>query len=420
MADMMEQNGKDLYGSLQDIQEKTVARGRQLSARYGWKPVRIPVQEEAVGQVIGTSGNPVEDSYRYNSAIAFSQYYGISLPDAMRNLDSLYEAQTGKRYEPNATAWQSILNSFTVGTRTVDLQNHKARWRALVLDGRQAEADALEKEILDEEEYIAGLADYAPRSWVTKALQWTANTIPYTLMTGAGAGAIGQVAGTAAAAATGVGLPAIIAAGTVARLATKAGTFAITMPLFEGDSFWDMKHQDVAGADGQTHRVEIDDDVAARLSVWNGIFNGAIESEFGIGGKLAGIVSGGIVSKAVQETLGSLMARGVTSRILLSIGKAVMDGAGEAAQEGMEELVDTGTRALAYQLSGYAPRDTVEATAKRALTAAGQAWVSSMLMGLPVSGIQVAANIGDARRMVADAKGDSRSLFVSKHLTAKP
>lgn len=421
MADMMEQNGKDLYGSLQDIQEKTVARGRQLSARYGWKPVRIPVQEEAVGQVIGTSGNPVEDSYRYNSAIAFSQYYGISLPDAMKNLDSLYEAQTGKQYEPNATAWQSIVNSFTVGTRTVDLQAHKNEWRKAVLSGDTQRASTLEKEITDEEEYLASLADYAPRSWVTKALQWTANTLPYTVMTGAGAGLIGAAVGGAVSLATGgLALPAVIAAGTVSGLATKAATFGITEPLFEGDTFWDLKHQDVVGADGQAHRIEIDNDVAANLARWDGIFNAAIESELGIGSKLAGMIGGGVLSKAVQETLGSLMARGVTSRILLSIGKAVMDGAGEAAQEGMEELVDTGSRALAYQLSGYVPRDTVEATAKRALTAAGQAWVSSMIMGLPVSGIQVAANIGDARRMVADAKGDSRSLFVSKHLTAKP
>ena len=421
MADMMEQNGKDLYGSLQDIQEKTVARGRQLAERYGWKPVRIPAQEEAVGQVIGTSGNPVEDSYRYNSAIAFSQYYGISLPDAMKNLDSLYEAQTGKQYEPNATAWQSIVNSFTVGTRTVDLQAHKNEWRKAVLSGDTQRASTLEKEITDEEEYLASLADYAPRSWVTKALQWTANTLPYTVMTGAGAGLIGAAVGGAVSLATGgLALPAVIAAGTVSGLATKAATFGITEPLFEGDTFWDLKHQDVVGADGQAHRIEIDNDVAANLARWDGIFNAAIESELGIGSKLAGMIGGGVLSKAVQETLGSLMARGVTSRILLSIGKAVMDGAGEAAQEGMEELVDTGSRALAYQLSGYVPRDTVEATAKRALTAAGQAWVSSMIMGLPVSGIQVAANIGDARRMVADAKGDSRSLFVSKHLTAKP
>lgn len=417
MADVTERNG-DLYGSLKDIQDKTVEHGRELAARYGWKPAVVPAQQEAVGQLVASSGNPVEDSYRYNTAIAFSQYYGIPLPDAMRNLDSLYEAQTGKKYKPNATAWQSILNSFTVGTRTVDLQAHKDKWRSLVLDGRQAEADTLEKEIEDEEAYLASLSDYAPRSWVTKALQWTAGTIPYTAGTALASGAAGLAAG-AVVASGGLALPAILAAGAVAG-ATKLTTFAVTRPLFQGDAFWDLMHQQSIGADGQVYRTGIDKDVAASLSMWNGIFNGAIEAEFGLGSRFASSITKGVLAGAVKETLGTLMARGVTSRALLSIGKAVMDGAGEAAQEGMEELVDTGTRVLGYQMSGYAPRDTVEDTAKRALTAAGQAWVSSMLMGLPVSGIQVAASIADARALVKDAKGDSRATFVSKHLLGKP
>lgn len=395
-------------------------RNEELSEKYGWTPTVTPQQQAYIDTVVEQSMDPLADSAKLHSAIAMSQWLDIPVDYAYQNLDTLYDQNIGGKYKPNLTAWQSIINSATVGKLTVDFQDGAYQWKRLVMAGREEEAAELEKTLSEKQEYMESLSDYVPRNLVTKGLQFTAGTLPYTLELGARSAVTGLPAGLAGATAAsylagggltagagglaigasalgtgGISLAAILAA------SMAVGTFMESKKLFEGDMFWTLMHQNIQSPDGKEIKVQIDPKVAARIAEIDGAINGMVEAGLSFvsaGGKA---LTRSLLGEAASKTMARMMAHGVTSRFVLAAAEMVKEGASEGLQEMTEEFIDTAARSMAYELSDYANPEELVPTLIRGGKAFGEAFVSTLIMGLPGGAVSTNVSVQNAKRLKA-------------------
>jgi len=373
----------------------------------------MPVTESEYGPISNAiQSNPEEEPYRYASALRFSKEYGLSMENAMVRLDELTQWQTGKVFTPTKTTWKSIVDSIEIGKLQPVIAEAQRQFKYAELAGQ--DTSAIEAQIQQYEQTMAQLGDSTPRSLVTQAIKFGAESLPYTLnialkgaskgmLAGLGAAGVAALAGVATAGA----LPVSIATSIIA-VATAAGTafsFEEAFKTMEGGEYYRLRK----------NGVPVDKALAvSNISSW---VQAGIEISLGTVASKFGLSTNTLTSKVLAKLAISGKWGAAGAFVANLTGQALEEGAEEAAQSISSWVADIAAAELA---DVQAPERTMSVVKEAMLSAKG-----GFLAGLILGGAGTAMHtISDARTMGAiksDAQTmESKEAFSEKYSEAMP
>lgn len=347
-----------------------------------------------ISRFAADQADPQKAIYDATSAILFSRQTGFPVDYCLQNLDILSQEQIGEKYQPTQTWWKSITNSYRIGELTIDRGNIGKLYAQARHNGEDfSQYEAQMKEI---DSQILARQDNIPRSWITKALKATAESIPYTANITVARGAASLV---------GRGITALIPgiADNVAEriievLAGVAGTMK-TSDIMWGSMYYDMINNG------------IDENVAWNMSRSSGVASGLIETFLE---KLTGGVSrsvlgaAGITGGSVVNNLFSRMyANGSLNSVGLILTRIASTAVGEGSEEFVEEIKDKFFENLAYTLSDMEIPVAQDFQTKEGLRNNMSDALDSFVWGA-LSGIIMGAPF-DVKNSIAEVKAATKS-----------
>lgn len=339
---------------------------------------------------VESSDNPEDTRERFNAAMLYSKLFDKPITDTYENLESYHSAWIGKSFTPK-TSVKAIADSMALGVASLDYNNLGARLKAA--GGSDPEIEAQLAESLKKMER---LQDNVPRPWYIDAVKMGAQSLPYTaIAAGAGiatAGIGGAIAGSAGASAA---LMAAVKAG-----ASIVGSGAASYAMMEGAEYADLRAQ------GVRH------DIAAPVSSISALIQAGIEASLG---NVAGAASK-IGQTQVQTITGAVAKKLFVSGRTGALGKALMGYAGEAIEEGAEDLLQSLASSAALEISARLQKDgvetkTAEQVAKEAMENFKGGFLSSLVLGVPGTVTDYRGNATEARRVADLARTFDEKTF---------
>ena len=307
----------------------SIRKGKQDLLSIGLDENTINV----INSIISEAADPVSLQNDLLTAVAFSENMGISVKDAMQNLDSLIEAQFFTPVPKGKTAAKAVKDSFYLGTLTLDRGHLGTKLMAQTPGSEEYNATLKQLQEIDAE--MAERQDWMARPWYTELLKFSAQTLPYSMESmaagGLGAGLV-AVAGSLIPGAA----PLIALSGIAAGVARFGQGFAVE----SGNLYYDLVSQG------------IDDNVARGVASGYGVLAATIEQA--LGGTVSRVLNGaGIPVKSVAS---KLTARMISSGALTNAAAKFAATYGtdvfmNGAEEFLQSFSSNAATNLAYVLS---------------------------------------------------------------------
>ena len=267
------------------------------------------------------------------TAVAFSENMGISVKDAMQNLDSLIEAQFFTPVPKGKTAAKAVKDSFYLGTLTLDRGHLGTKLMAQTPGSEEYNATLKQLQEIDAE--MAERQDWMARPWYTELLKFSAQTLPYSMESmaagGLGAGLV-AVAGSLIPGAA----PLIALSGIAAGVARFGQGFAVE----SGNLYYDLVSQG------------IDDNVARGVASGYGVLAATIEQA--LGGTVSRVLNGAgipvksVASKLTARMISSGALTNATAKFAATYGTDLFM---QGAEEFLQSFSSNAATNLAYVLS---------------------------------------------------------------------
>ncbi|MFA6935093.1 MAG: hypothetical protein WCR70_07475, partial [Sphaerochaetaceae bacterium] len=313
------------------------------------------------------------------AALTISRNTSLPVSYCLSNLDEISKAQVGTPAQSEQAWLASIVNSYKIGDLTIQRGNIGRQYANAAHSGQ--DVTELTKQMQDIDAQIESLKDYAPRTWVTKALQFVSSNIPY--MTSVGTAS--AVAGKAAEVVTGIipGIADDVAVKAIKWITGVAGAMK-TKDVLWGSMYYDMTNEGV------------DENVAYWMSKASGYLSGAIEMALGstIKGitKAVGVSGGSIADKLISR----MYANGSLGKVGAFFTRWIANGVEEGSEEFVESIKDQIMENWAYTLSDIDVPDSKKAFSKETLGSAAEEFIwgaaSGMILGLPADIINTNAD----------------------------
>lgn len=342
---------------------------------------------------IEASDNPEETRERFNAAMLYAKLFDKPLTDTYENLETYNQVWLGKAFTPK-TDVKAIADSMALGMASMEYNTLGARLKAA--GGEDPEIEAQLAEALKKMEK---LQDNVPRPWYVEAVKMGAQSLPYTaLAAGAGIATAGLGAAMVGTAGGSAALMAAVKAG-----ASIAGSGAASYAMMEGAEYADLRAQ------GVRH------DIAAPVSSISALIQAGIESSLG---NVAGAASK-IGKTQVQTITGAVVKKLFISGRTGALGKALMGYAGEAIEEGAEELLQSLTSSAALEISAKLQKEGVqtkdaEQVAHEAIESFKGGFLASLVLGIPGSVTEYRGTVSEAGRVAELARTFDEKTFLSE------
>lgn len=359
--------------------------------RYG---VEVPDEYyEVFNNIISQASTPEEaqeEAYKLGSAVKYSEFMGIPLEEAYKNVDAYNEAnftnaqgQKG-RYEALSDMLTLGHNNVKLGELGQKLMKAQRENDEELAASYMAEIDAINKQNVL-------MQDNTPRIWVMESLEACAQSLPFTGAV-AGAGIIGNF---------------------IAPAVGTGAAFAASSYLSAGQEYIDMLAN---GASPETARI---------VSMVSGGVQGLIEADLGI---TSGIVKGtaramgkeaaeNAAKKGLEEIGRKVFKRfhfGSGKKLLVNYlenyGKNVL---GEGTEEFLQEITSIVGQEVAASLDGYdIPDDDFKHIVKQTSEAFRGGILGALSMGFIPAGINGAADIKEYKLLKDTAEVyESEEMF---------
>jgi hypothetical protein len=344
-----------------------------------WMPTSVA---DAFQEAIKTAPDPDEAETRLKSAYLLSQTYNIPLPTAINDFDAITQSLYQKALAPK-TAWEAIKTTWqaaTIGTQIADKANQlwkKGRDWDFFNDPLWGEIQQLQAQMPAQ--------DAIKRSLPVEALKRLAQFVP-SMQEGIKAGALGNLAGSAAGALIGamlipgldVPLVGITALGGLGMLAAQAAITTL------GGQLGSMIQS------GQRSKeMELGSEFYNMLSYRDPVTGGHLNPKIawdwaGIYGALAGAVESMEIGTFFNQfpNLGEMAQKALQK----SAGKVMTDASEQAARAGIVQrhfLSWIGTAAKkAWEAGGDVLAETAEETIQQALQIVSEETAKKITMGV--------------------------------------
>lgn len=331
----IDNNGKALMYEQAAPAIERVEQRKENRERY---QVDLPDElYEIVNQACAYSDNPEEEYHKWACAFKYSEMYGISLEDAITNVDNYNAALWPDKKETSYKHWlTAIIDAGVIGNNSWKIGELGNRI-ALAEQAGDTEKLAL---LLDELEAIEAdnetRYDNVPRNWAVEALKTGAQSAPFTVYTGATA----------------------LFGNFIAPGAGTALSFAESSMITKGQEYIEMRKK------GYSPKI------ANTMANISGVIQGGIEvglgmvSEAAYAGKVAKAAKVGaelpkdFIGKVSSEMVKRFHfgpGERIATDFLLRYGKNILE---EGAEEGLQQIVSIVGQDLAKTLEELEQDDT--------------------------------------------------------------
>lgn len=351
-----------------------------------------------LNKVIAQSDNPEEEAYKWGTAYKYAQTYGVSLEDAITNVDNYNKALWPDRNETSYKGWfEAVCDAGVLGNNSWKMGNIGNQIMNAERDGDE------EKLAILMEEYNAVQADSetrydnVPRPWIVNALKTGAESAPFTFYTG---------------------MTALFGNMIQPGLGT-AASFAESSYITTGQEYMSLREKGVSP------------EVAYKVAMTSGAIQGAIETALGSVGELA--AAGKAAKAAKAGTLSKDIVGKITDRVAKTfhfgpagklttdfVMRYAKDVAGEGFEEGLQEITSIIATEVAASMDdiGISAEERYEYL-DRVVESVKGGIIGAVVLGLPVSSvrtgvdiyaykqIQEAAQTINSKKMFEEAVSDS-------------
>lgn len=393
MSDLNNQNGmSNVFAESNERQKQRSEQRQQNIDRY--QVFATDEQYDILNNLISQSDDPVEienQGYRVANAMKYSEMYGMDLADAYRDLDMLNAANFGADAYKTPKDWfMATVDSFTQGVKQLERNSVGKQIREAEEAGNEKRVQELYQTIAGIDEEIASLEDTQNRNIAVKALKYGAQSLPFTGATIATSAVGGLLSG---------GIGAVVL-GTVS-----------SYEAMRGEEYLQLRQD---GASVET---------AGKIADTSALLQGIVEVSLGT---VAGY-AGNVVGKApIAKSASDAITKNVFSRMYYSgawkrtaaiAGRVAVNTLAEANEEGLEEvvqeLISSGSRALAAELESYDIDGlTASEVAKNAWESYKGGFLGALVLGAPNVAFNAKATVEDFKNMDAMASNiESKEAF---------
>ena len=343
----------------------------------------------ALNKAVANNDITVDEGYRLAASIVLSQQYDIPADYIRENFDQILTALNGpaEGYRMGQTAFNFIVNKFRNGLRTMELGMLGNDLFVAEAMGNKQQIESINNKIIkiEEEAYYNSDPNERDHNFFIKALGAAAESTPFTAYI-AGAAFFGSLL------APGVG--------------TAAG-FAASMNITRGQEYRALR---TAGADINTAKnVSL---VSGAIQAGLEVFLGNALSIAGGAAKTAGRslltenATRVLIEKATANAFKNAHGAGLFLKTALHVGAGY---AGEIFEEGLEELLQEWTSALALEAANALQEGGVDTyTAEEILKNMTEAFkggaMASIFLGIPGTGMNARASIRSWQHVKTEAE----------------
>ena len=365
--------------------QSTNARAAEIENAYDENADRYKVrlrqdQYDVLNKYIaGSTDDPKQaeqNAYDLATAYQYSNQFGVPLNTAVQNKDWYnYLIFGSEKVNPDHKAWyKAVVDSFTSGRNTMKMADLGTKIMDAEMDGDTDLAKSYMAEYSQYEKENLSLQDDTPRSWAVQALKFGANSLPFTA-SAATAGVVGSLI-------PGLGLLA---------------SFGVSYKQTQGLEYVTLRQQ---GASAVT---------ANNVSTFSGGLQAVVE--VALGDTMA--AAGGVLKAAGKSVVGENARAALVSKITDNLFRRMHYGrtfqtiansfaryAGENLEEGLEEAVQeaislTGQK-IASSLDDYGiEHKSAGGIAKDLAEQFAGGFAGSLVLGLPVAGLNLKAGVSD-------------------------